>query len=143
MSQITIEDLMDQAQVYASAWSLVGGQFDGGGQLEVANQEKAHLEVMLEDFLEQTKSHAGQVELKEIAQGLIHWHSNKVKNFQTVLNTPEDTEIRLDTGGKEPLVLAGDVLKGFRVGLTIGLEWIEKFTLSIERSVPAPSDEEE
>ncbi len=141
MNQITLEALMDQAQVFASAWSLVGGLFDGGDQLEVANQEKALLEAMLEDFQEQVEATASQEDLKEIAQGLIKWHGTKVKNFRTVLDTPKDTEVKLDTGGDVPLVLSGEVLKGFRIGLTIGLEWIEKFPLSIERT--APSDEEE
>ncbi len=141
MGQITIETLMEQAQFYASAWSLVGGPFDGGDQLARANQEKTHLEEMLEDFLEQIEASAGREELQEIAQGLIKWHANKVKNFRTVLDAPKDTEVNLDTGGDEPLVLSGEVLKGFRIGLTIGLEWIEKFPLSIERT--APSDEEE
>ena len=140
MAHITIETLMEQAQVYASAWSLVGGPFDGGDQLEKANQEKHDLEEMLEDFLEQVEASAGREELQEIAQGLIKWHANKVTSFRTVLDAPKDTEIKLDTGG-EPLVLSGEVLKGFRIGLTIGLEWIAKFPLSIERT--APSDEEE
>lgn len=140
MSQITIETLMEQAQVFASAWALVDGPFDGGGQLEVANQEKCLLEEMLEEFLDQTEASAGQEELKEIAQGLIKWHSNKVKNFRTILDAPKDTEINLNTGDEEPLVLSGEVLRGFRIGLTIGLEWIEKFPLSIERT--PPNDEE-
>lgn len=50
MSQITIEVLMEQAQVYASAWSLVGGVFDTGDQLAVAEEEKSQLEEMLEQF---------------------------------------------------------------------------------------------
>lgn len=141
MEKITIETLMEQAQVYASAWSLVGGPFDGGDQLANADKEKADLEEMLEDFLEQIEASAGREELQEIAQGLIKWHAHKVKNFRSVLDTPKDTEVRLDTGGDEPLVLSGEVLKGFRIGLTIGLEWIEKFPLSIERT--APSDDEE
>lgn len=141
MDQITIDALMEQSQVFASAWSLVGGPFDGGNQLEQANKEKVRLEVMLEHFQEQIEANAGQDELKEIAQGLIQWHANKVRNFRTVLDAPKDTEINLNTGDEEPLILSGEVLRGFRIGLTIGLEWIEKFPLSIERT--ASSDEEE
>jgi ADP-ribose pyrophosphatase YjhB (NUDIX family) len=31
--------IMDQAQVFASAWSLVGGPFDFGNALETAEEE--------------------------------------------------------------------------------------------------------
>ncbi|HVM91355.1 MAG TPA: hypothetical protein VMT67_01015 [Terriglobales bacterium] len=37
------EAIMEQAQVYASAWSLIGGPFDDGNALETAEQEKAEL----------------------------------------------------------------------------------------------------
>ncbi len=42
-----IEAIMEQAQVYASAWSLVGGVFDSGNALETAAQEKANLRALL------------------------------------------------------------------------------------------------
>lgn len=139
---ITIEQIMEQAQVYASAWSLVGGPFDQGNLLQLAEEEKERLEEMLEDFQEETDTNAAPGNLKEIAEGLVQWHQNRLQNFDTVLDMPKDTEIHLDTGGGEPLVLAGEVLRGFRIGLTIGREWVEKFPLSIERTAPA-SDEEE
>lgn len=139
---ISIEQIMEQAQVYASAWSLVDGPFDQGNQLQQAEEEKERLEEMLEDFQEEIDTNAAPGNLKEIAEGLVQWHQNRLHNFDTVLNGPKDIEIRLDTGADEPLVLEGDVLRGFRIGLTIGREWIEKFPLSIERNAPA-SDEEE
>lgn len=42
-----IDSIMSQAQVFASAWSLVGGGFDAGDMMEVAYQEKAELRDML------------------------------------------------------------------------------------------------
>ncbi|CAD6536089.1 hypothetical protein LMG27952_03105 [Paraburkholderia hiiakae] len=45
----TIDAIMEQAQVFASAWSLVGGVFDSGNALETAEQEKAALREMLKD----------------------------------------------------------------------------------------------
>lgn len=139
---ITIEMLMEQAQVFASSWSLVGGLFDQGNQLQVANDEKARLEDMLEEFQEEIDANAAPGNLKEIAEGLVQWHQNRLHNFDTVLNGPKDAEIRLDTGAEEPLVLEGDILRGFRIGLTIAREWVAKFPLSIERKAPT-SDEEE
>ncbi|WP_181163920.1 hypothetical protein [Burkholderia gladioli] len=38
-----VEEIMAQAQVFASAWSLVGGRFDQGDALETAEQEKQNL----------------------------------------------------------------------------------------------------
>lgn len=43
-----VDLIMQQAQVLASAWSLVGGQFDKGDMLEVAETERASLRKMIE-----------------------------------------------------------------------------------------------
>jgi hypothetical protein len=137
---ITIAMLMEQVQVYASAWSLVGGQFDQGNQLQVANDEKDRLEDMLELFEEQIDANAAPGNFRAIAEGLIQWHQNKLSNFDTVLSAPKDTEIRIGSGD-DPLILSGEQLKGARIGLMIAREWIEKFPLSITPS--APTDEEE
>lgn len=42
-----VEAIMEQAQVFASAWSLVGGVFDHGNALETAEQEKENLRALL------------------------------------------------------------------------------------------------
>lgn len=42
-----VDKVMSQAQVFASAWSLIGGKFDRGGELENAEQQKAELRAML------------------------------------------------------------------------------------------------
>lgn len=47
MTDAQIDSIMEQAQVFASAWSLVGGPFDSGGMLETAEQEKAALRALL------------------------------------------------------------------------------------------------
>lgn len=46
---MNIEKIMEQAQVFASAWSVVGGPFDGGDAMEVATQEKDELRRMVEE----------------------------------------------------------------------------------------------
>ena len=38
---------MEQAQVFASAWSLVGGRFDGGSAMDDAEEAKSELRVMV------------------------------------------------------------------------------------------------
>lgn len=46
-----IDAIMVQAQVYASAWSLVGSRFDTGGELANAQAEKAELRALVERVL--------------------------------------------------------------------------------------------
>lgn len=42
-SSVTAEELMEQAQTYASTWASVGGPFDDGNTLALAEEEKAKL----------------------------------------------------------------------------------------------------
>lgn len=135
MSEITIEKLMEHAQCFASTSALVGTPFDSGHMQEQAETEKALLQEMLEEFESDASAR-----LHEIADGLVSWHESRVKNFRTILDAPDDTEIRLGAGD-DAIIVAGDQAKWFRIGMTVALEWIEKLPLSITRN--APSDEEE
>ena len=49
---MSTEKIMEQAQVFASAWSVVGGPFDGGDAMEVATQEKDELRRMVAELVE-------------------------------------------------------------------------------------------
>ena len=49
---MSTEKIMEQAQVFASAWRVVGGTFDGGDALEVATQEKDELRRMVAELVE-------------------------------------------------------------------------------------------
>lgn len=129
---ISIETIMEQAQVYASAWSLVGSRFDNGDRLEQAEEEKQALRVMLEEFCSNT-------ELREIAEDLITWHSSRVQKLQEVLDTPTDTEVRL--GDNDPIVLTGEARRGFRAGIAVAKEWFGKFPLSISHDDNGSDDE--
>lgn len=142
-SLITIDSLMEQAQVFASAWSLVGGMFDQGNQLQVAEEEKVRLEEMLEDFQEQTNANAAPGNLQEIAEGLIVWHQKRINDINTVMDSPEGTELRLGKDDNDPVILEGELKKGFRLGLSIAKEWFEKFPLSIDRSGSTDNDTDE
>lgn len=46
-----VGEAMSQVQVFASAWSLVGGPFDQGDALEDAEVEKAVTEALIRDLL--------------------------------------------------------------------------------------------
>lgn len=52
-TEALINSLMEQAQVFASAWSLVGGRFDGGNAMDDAEVAKAELRQMIEKALVQ------------------------------------------------------------------------------------------
>lgn len=53
MSCHTKEHVMEQAQIFASAWSLVGGPFDDGNALDDAEAAKAKLARMVGDAIQQ------------------------------------------------------------------------------------------
>jgi hypothetical protein len=55
-----IQKLMEQAQVFASAWSLVDGPFDSGNAISDAEEAKAELEGMLREAI--TTAPAQEVE---------------------------------------------------------------------------------
>lgn len=55
--------IMAQAQVFASAWSLVGGQFDNGNQMADAEHEKDYLRIMIADQLATLQAKLEQAEL--------------------------------------------------------------------------------
>jgi hypothetical protein len=42
-----VNSVMEQAQVFASAWSLVGSRFDSGNEMENAEEQKKALRAML------------------------------------------------------------------------------------------------
>jgi hypothetical protein len=50
---MSTEQIMSQAQVFASAWALVGGRFDNGDMLETANEEKAELQAAIEALVQE------------------------------------------------------------------------------------------
>lgn len=52
-----IDEIMAQAQVFASAWSLVGGRFDDGSGLEVAEKRKAELRDLIAAALADSRSY--------------------------------------------------------------------------------------
>lgn len=135
--KITIEDIMEQAQVYASAWALVDGAFDSGDLLLAAAGEKAHLQILLEEFTDQVFAGAGPENMQEIAEGLVSWHQHRMKQLKTVLDLPADTEIMIGSGD-DKIALTGDVRKGFRMGMTVARDLFENFPLQI-----TPNDQAE
>ncbi|PKF70415.1 host nuclease inhibitor protein [Pseudomonas fluvialis] len=139
---ITIEQIMEQAQVYASAWSLVDGPFDNGNLLEQAELEKQVLLELLIAFEDETHTAGAQEAQLDLAKPLIEWHQRRISNLGTLQQAVKGTQICLGVDDANPIVLEGAMLKGWRFALAIAEQQFEKFPLSIERTAPA-SDEEE
>ena len=85
----TEEEIIEQAQVFASAWSLVGGPFDCGDCLESAEQEKTHLKGMV------AKLCAERYELAELLHefaydGLCTSRVNKAKELLSLIDERDE-----------------------------------------------------
>ena len=46
----TLQHVMEQAQVFASAWALVGGRFDTGSAMDDAEEAKSDLRTMVQSL---------------------------------------------------------------------------------------------
>jgi hypothetical protein len=63
-----VDEAMSQAQVFASAWSLVGGIFDHGNALENAEVEKKALRALIADLLSASIADTAKPSLKDHAR---------------------------------------------------------------------------
>lgn len=62
----------------------------------------------------------------KLVETVTDWHKHKIEMIDTVLNQPADTDVILQGSDGHDVALSGDVLKGFRAGMVICKEWIEK-----------------
>lgn len=53
-----LQAIMEQAQVFASTWSLVGGRFDDGSKLRQSSDEKELLRGMISAAIRRPPTHA-------------------------------------------------------------------------------------
>ena len=61
-----------------------------------------------------------QVEdLNQFVYHLNNWHQSKVAMLRHMLQIPEGTAAELNDG--EKVTMTGDILRGFRIGVTLGL----------------------
>jgi hypothetical protein len=69
-----IDQIMEQAQVFASAWSLVDSQFDSGDMLDDAKKEKEDLrELVIGSMAAEVASRqAAQIENEELKARIAH-----------------------------------------------------------------------
>jgi hypothetical protein len=71
---------------------------------------------------------------------LFAWHKNRVKTLEHMLTVPEGTEVTFNDEG--PQILTGDMLKGFVIGLSLGLMELGTLPFAAEMdTTPASPDE--
>ncbi|MHC8342464.1 hypothetical protein [Pseudomonas sp. RT6P73] len=130
MSEKTVKSIMEQAQVFASSWSMVGGPFAADDQLERAEDEKLELRKMVIGALE--GSVGAPQDVGEMIESLLAWHKRQADQLQMVIdNSKEGTTLQLGTDDPVEFVLSKDMAKGLRIGLVLALERLGKLPISV------------
>jgi selenocysteine lyase/cysteine desulfurase len=130
MSEKTVKSIMEQAQVFASSWSMVGGPFAAENQLELAEEEKAELEKLVTAGLE--GSVGVPQDVGEMIEALLAWHKRQADQLQKVIdNAKEGVTLQLGIDDPIEIVLTKDMAKGLRMGLVLALERLGKLPISV------------
>jgi hypothetical protein len=130
MSEKTVKAIMEQAQVFASSWSLVGGPFAADDQLERAEDEKSELEKLVTGALE--GSVGAPQDVAEMIEALLAWHKRQTDQLQMVTdNAKEGVTLQLGTDDPVEIMLTKDMAKGLRIGLVLALERLGKLPISV------------
>jgi hypothetical protein len=124
------DHIMDQAQVFASAWSLVGGVFDSGNAMADAEEAKEELRDMVDGLLQ---SHVEQIEgVADAVESLVDWHANKIRQLQE-LKDGAVAGTTIDFGGDCTVTLTEDMSKGMQAALAIALEFVGTLPITLSR----------
>ena len=130
MSEKTVKAIMEQAQVFASSWSMVGGPFAADDQLERAEDEKLELEKIIKGALE--GSVGAPKEVGEMIEALLAWHKRQTDQLQVITdNAKEGVTLQLGTDDPVEIMLTKDMAKGLRIGLVLAVERLGKLPISV------------
>ncbi|USU01722.1 hypothetical protein [Pseudomonas siliginis] len=130
MSEKNIKAIMDQAQVFASSWSMVGGPFAADDQLERAEEEKAELKKLVTGALEGSVS--APQDVGEMIESLLAWHKRQADQVQMISdNAKEGVTLQLGIEDPVEIALTKDMAKGLRIGLVLALERLGKLPISV------------
>lgn len=139
MSEKTVKSIMEQAQVFASSWSIVGGPFAADNQLELAEVEKEELEKLVTASLE--GSVGALQDVGEMIESLLGWHKRQADQLQMVIdNTKEGVTLQFGTDDPLEIALTKDMAKGLRMGLLLALERLGKLPISVSHDGEGDSD---
>ena len=139
MSEKTVKAIMEQAQVFASSWSMVGGPFAADDQLERAEEEKAELKKLITGALEGSVS--APQDVGEMIESLLAWHKRQVDQLEMISESAkEGVTLQLGTDDPVEIVLTKDMAKGLRIGLVLALERLGKLPISVSHDAEDDSD---
>lgn len=129
MSEKTVKSIMEQAKVFASSWSMVGGPFAAENQLALAKEEEAELK-------RQVAALQGSVgapqDVTEMITALLGWHKRQADQLQMVSdNAREGVTLQLGSVDPVEIVLTKEMAKGLRIGLVLALERLGKLPISV------------
>ncbi|RRW68185.1 hypothetical protein EGJ53_00050 [Pseudomonas fluorescens] len=130
MSEKNIKAIMEQAQVFASSWSMVGGPFAAVDQLERAEEEKVELRKLVTSALEGSVN--APQDVGEMIQSLLAWHKRQADQVQIISdNAKEGVTLQLGIEDPVEIALTKDMAKGLRIGLVLALERLGKLPISV------------
>ena len=142
MSEKNIKAIMDQAQVFASSWSMVGGRFAADDQLERAEEEKAELKKLVTAALDGSVN--APQDVGEMIQSLLAWHKRQADQVQMISDNAKEG-VTLQLGIEDPIeiVLTKDMAKGLRIGMVLALERLGKLPISVSHDDDDEIDQDE
>ena len=88
MSEKTVKSIMEQAQVFASSWSMVGGPFAAENQLAIAREEETELKRLVVAALEGSVS--APQEVGEMITALLGWHKRQADQLHMVSDNAKE-----------------------------------------------------
>lgn len=139
MSDRNIKAIMEQAQVFASSWSMVGGPFAADDQLERAEEEKSELKKLITGALEGSVN--APQEVGEMIESLLAWHKRQADQLQLVSdNAKEGVTLQLGIDNPFEIVLTKEMAKGLRIGLVLALERLGKLPISVSNDAEDDPD---
>lgn len=142
MSDKNIKTIMDQAQVFASSWSMVGGPLAADDQLERAEEEKAELKKLVTGALEGSVN--APQDVGEMIVSLLAWHKRQADQLQIISdNAKEGVTLQLGIEDPVEIALTKDMAKGLRIGLVLALERLGKLPISVSHESDDDFDPDE
>lgn len=139
MSEKILNAIMEQAQVFASSWSMVGGPFAAADQLERAEEEKEELKKLITGALEGSVN--APQDVGEMIQALLGWHKRQADQLHLISdNAKEGVTLQLGTDDPVEIMLTKDMAKGLRIGLVLALERLGKLPISVSHDAEDDSD---
>jgi len=80
-------------------------------------------------------------DLDSFVRILTNWHNNRVATIKHLMGVPEGMEMQI--GDEDPVILEGDRLKGFEMGLELALDNLGTLPFGFELEDAEPQTDEQ